>query len=330
MNARNMVVLFADPVVIAPAFCTTLTVLKFKPANTHVPVFCVDFNDDKYKTAVSVFSTLGPSVTLQQVDSAADFDDRVWRTSLGMATWGRLFLDKLLPRGLDHVLYLDCDKLVQSSLAPLLNADLGTTSVGACKDQFQYMSAAVEQRRTELGLSPEGDYFNAGVMLLDWKPVIDQNLLAQARDLLKNDRGSLKLRFADQDILNLMLNGNWRELDPAWNLQSFDMAVTTFCQPRIAHFVGEQKPWSKHCPAHLLKFRRQYAAMQRMAGPLAQDFKTLTFITRMATGYIRNLFRQIVSHLTFKAAEQSSRKTASRNRLELLFKTYDEQNSAEL
>jgi lipopolysaccharide biosynthesis glycosyltransferase len=330
MDARNMVVLFADPVVIAPAFCTTLTVLKFKPANTHVTVFCVDFSPEKYQTTVGVFSTLGPSVSLQHVESAADFDDCIWRTSLGIATWGRLFLDKLLPRDLTRVLYLDCDTLVQSNLAPLLNAELGATSVGACKDQFQYMSAAVQHRRTELGLSPEGDYFNAGVMLFDWKPVIDQNLFEQARHLLRQSRGSLKLRFADQDILNLLLNGNWHELDPAWNLQSFAMAVTTSRQPRIAHFVGEQKPWSKHCTTQLLKFRRQYVEMQRMAGPLAQDFKTLPLVAQMATGYVRNVCRHVVSYVTFKAEEQSARSAAYKHRLEILFKAYDEQNGAEL
>ncbi len=126
MDARNMVVLFADPVVIAPAFCTTLTVLKFMPADTHVTVFCVDFSDEKYQTTVGVFSAFGPSVSLQQVDSTADFDDCIWRTSLGLATWGRLFLDKLLPRDLDACLVPGLRYLVQSDLAPLLNADLGT------------------------------------------------------------------------------------------------------------------------------------------------------------------------------------------------------------
>ena len=159
MDARNMVVLFADPVVIAPAFCTTVTVLKFMPANTRITVFCVDFSDEKYKATVGVFSALGPSVSLQQVDSAADFDDCIWRTSLGVATWGRLFLDKLLPSDLARVLYLDCDTLVQGNLLPLLNADLGTNCVGACKDQFQYMSGAVQYRRMELGLSPAGGLF---------------------------------------------------------------------------------------------------------------------------------------------------------------------------
>ena len=326
MKVLNMIALFADAAVITPAFCTTLTALQFAPANTGVTVFCVDFNDPEFQKANDAFSKLGPAVQLRRVDSAKDFEGCVWRTALGMATWGRLFLDKLLPTDLSHVLYLDCDTLVQSDLTPLLNAELGQCSVGACKDQFQYMSGAVEQRRTELRLSPEGDYFNAGVMVLDWKSVLDGDLLAQAREALRTHRGSLTLRFADQDILNLLLDGNWRELDPAWNLQSFAMVVTASRQPRIAHFVGYQKPWSRHCSIQMLKFRRKYAELQSKAGPLAQDFKVIPFVVQLTKDNVRLTLAHMVRCVTFKAAKEAQRKKDFKNRLEMVFDAYDQKN----
>jgi lipopolysaccharide biosynthesis glycosyltransferase len=324
MKVLNMIALFADAAFIMPAFCTTMTVLKFAPENTGVTVFCVDFNDREFQKANDAFSKLGPTVELRQVDSAKDFEDCVWRTALGMATWGRLFLDKLLPRDLSRVLYLDCDTLVQSDLTPLLNAELGQCSVGACKDQFQYMASTVEQRRTELRLSPEGDYFNAGVLLFDWKAVTERNLFAQAREALRTHQGSLTLRFADQDILNLLLDGNWRELDPAWNLQSFAMAVTVSRQPRIAHFVGYQKPWSRHCSFQMLKFRRKYAELQNKAGPLAQDLNVIPLVVQLIKDNVRLALKNLVRCVTFKAAIESQRKKEFKNRLEMVFDAYDQ------
>lgn len=323
MKILNMIALFADAAVFTPAFCTTVTALQFAPANTEVTVFCVDFDDTEFEKANDAFSRLGPAVRLRRVDSAKDFEDCVWRTALGMATWGRLFLDKLLPGDLSRVLYLDCDTLVQSDLTPLLNVELGQCSVGACKDQFQYMSDAVKQRRTELRLSPEGDYFNAGVLLLDWKSVLDVDLLAQAREALRTHRGSLKLRFADQDILNLLLDGNWHELDPAWNLQSFAMAVTASRQPRIAHFVGYQKPWSKRCSIQMLKFRRTYAGLQSKAGPLAQDFKLIPFVVQLTKDNVRLTLAHMLRCVTFKAEKEAKRKRDFKNRLETVFNAYD-------
>jgi lipopolysaccharide biosynthesis glycosyltransferase len=326
MTDLNMIALFADAAFITPAFCTAMTVLKFAPANTGVTVFCVDFNDPEFQKANDAFSKLGPAVQLRRVDSAKDFEDCVWRTSLGMATWGRLFLDKLLPKELSRVLYLDCDTLVQSDLTPLLYAELGKCSVGACKDQFQYMAGTVEQRRTELKLSPEGDYFNAGVLLFDWKAVTERNLFAQARKALRANLGNLTLRFADQDVLNLLLDGNWHELDPSWNLQSFAMSATASRQPRIAHFVGYQKPWSRYCSFQMLKFRRQYAEMQSKAGPLAQDMKVIPFIVQLTKDNIRLTLGHLVGRVTFKAAKETQRKIELKNRVEIIFNSYDERN----
>lgn len=329
MTARNIIVLFAEPAVIVPAFCTVVSVLRFKPPSTDVCVFCVDFDHGEFETAVQAFSALDPSVALKQIDSAKDFDDSVWPTRLcGMGTWGRLFLDRFLSGGLNRVLYLDCDTLVLSSLAPLLEADLGTCSIGACKDQFQFIGGTVEQRRMELGLPPEGDYFNAGVLLFDWQRVIGRNLLGQTRDLLRKSRGSLPLNFADQDILNLMLDGNWCELDPGWNLMSFSLTVTQSRQPRIAHFAGPRKPWSNRCPFHLKQFGRQYEKMLHMAGPLALDCERPPSTLRIYSRHLRNLLRQAVKHRPLGKTAHSLEQVTKKHRIEAVFTAYDQKCSA--
>ena len=329
MSARNTIVLFAEPAVIVPAFCTVVSALRFKPPCTDVRVFCVNFDQGEFETAVQAFSALDPSVAMTQIDSAKDFDDSVWRTQLGgMGTWGRLFLDRFLPGELNRVLYLDCDTLVLRHLALLLEANLETCSVGACKDQFQYMHGTVEQRRKELGLSPKGDYFNAGVLLFDWQRVIGRNVLEQTRDQLRISRGSLPLNFADQDILNLMLDGNWCELNPGWNLMSFSLAVTQSRQPRILHFAGPRKPWSNRCPFHLKKFGRQYDIMLRKAGPFAQDFVRPPSTMRIYSRHLRNLLRQAVKHRPLGKTAHSLEQVTKKHRIEAVFKAYDQKCSA--
>ena len=322
-----MIVLFADPAVIVPAFCTVVSLQKFKPADTDVCIFCVDFGPHEFELAVQAFSTFDPSVTLERIDSAKDFDDSVWRTQLcGIGTWGRLFLDRLLSDRLKRVLYLDCDTLVFSNLQPLMDSDLGTCSVGACKDQFQFMQDNVEHRRVELGLPPIGDYFNAGVLLFDWQRVVESNLFRQTRDLLRRCRGKLPLNFADQDVLNLALDGQWCELDPAWNLMSFSLAVTQSRQPRIAHFAGPRKPWSKRCPFHLRHFSHQYGEMFRLAGPLASDCDQPPSSMRIHYRRFRDFFRQGIESTPFKPLAQSSDKVMAKERLEAVFAAYDQKS----
>lgn len=190
----------------------------------------------------------------------------------GKGSWYRIFLPGLIP-DVDRLLYLDADVLVLDSLIPLRDVDLSAGYVAAVTNVFELESAG---RAMELGLAGPGDYFNAGVLVM--------NLDAMRRDrstdeLLRFARAHAdELVFRDQDALNVVLGKGRTHLHPRWNcmnsIVSFRHSIDLFGEeqvaeardhPAIRHFEGPSiaKPW--HYLADLAT--RELYARYRAATP---------------------------------------------------------------
>jgi lipopolysaccharide biosynthesis glycosyltransferase len=180
----------------------------------------------------------------------------------------RLDLPTLLhPAG--KVLYLDCDLIACSDVAPLFDTDIDA-HVGAAARDSLLTCATVMKRRFSKPMEPVygttweeyavgfpgipagrvGDYFNSGVMLINlerWRDDgITDEILAKVRQLPR------QTLFADQDLLNAVLYDRVRHIDGAWNV-----LATHTVQPdgnddvaaaRILHYAGN-KPWT-HADIH--------------------------------------------------------------------------------
>jgi lipopolysaccharide biosynthesis glycosyltransferase len=83
-------------------------------------------------------------------------------------------------------------------------------------------------------------YFNSGVLL------IDRNALAAAdlpgRIAGMKTQGLLDQLYFDQDILNYVFAGNWRELDWRFNLM-IPRKPHEGLNPAILHYTGYRHPW---------------------------------------------------------------------------------------
>jgi len=140
-------------------------------------------------------------------------------------------------------LYLDADIIVTSSLDELLDVELG-----------DYYLAAVENpgfdRHSELSMRPTSKYFNSGVMLLNlnkWRQLCVKDLVI---DVVKNKPDAI--HFVDQCGLNSVVDGEWVELDPMYNVQTCMLEAQLFSfdfvqkNSKIIHFTGSSKPWCLH------------------------------------------------------------------------------------
>lgn len=170
--------------------------------------------------------------------------------------WYRVLLPALLP-DVSRVLYLDCDTLIVDELTDLWRTDLHRQYVAAVSNVLESDARDWPQ---QLGLA--ADYFNSGVLLL--------NLDAMRRDGLTEKLVSFgrqpprRLRWPDQDALNVLLGPRRVALHPRWNCQNslfyYRRASKVFgakyvaeavADPAILHFEGAYlaKPWhylSKH------------------------------------------------------------------------------------
>jgi lipopolysaccharide biosynthesis glycosyltransferase len=179
----------------------------------------------------------------------------------------RLFMDRVLPEH-GRALYLDCDLLILDDLAPLLATDMGGLPLAAVRDPFQPTygrSGLVMPGWQELGIPPDREYFNSGVMLFDLETCRRERLFDRAIRFLTEHPEHVGV--GDQDALNLAVDDRWLRLDRAWNTAPMSAVVVDGCMAygmddvvplqtlvdeepaaRVMHYMTQLKPWRAGYP----------------------------------------------------------------------------------
>ncbi len=175
-----------------------------------------------------------------------------------LATYYRLFIPEKLP--FDRVLYLDVDIVVNGSIAELYSTDLGDNFLAGVREP-------VFDRHSELEMSKDAKYFNAGVMVINLDKWRREGLKERVISLVK--RKPEAMMFSDQCGINSIVNGRWKQVDPKFNLLHPYAAddISGYAgmfpdeqlenarkHPVIIHFSGASKPWHfrrKHPYRHL-------------------------------------------------------------------------------
>jgi lipopolysaccharide biosynthesis glycosyltransferase len=168
---------------------------------------------------------------------------------LTVATYFRLFMDKLLPADISRIIYLDSDILITGSLEQLWATSLDNNAVAAVIDATIDIDMSV---RKKIGLAPSSHYFNAGVLLIDvcrWRSQkIGERALTFAIEHPE------LITWEDQCAINHVLNGKCKELKEEWNFQTHHLrwtergictadALRELNAAKIIHFTGPLKPW---------------------------------------------------------------------------------------
>lgn len=166
-----------------------------------------------------------------------------------ITTYFRFFIQNVIPVG-GRVLYIDADIVVNSDPEDLFSIDLDRNCVAAVRD------AVLVNRNRALNVH-QGDYFNAGVLLIDLDSWDQEKVSEKALKYLASSPND-KLDYNDQDALNAMLENRIKWLGARWNLQS---AYKNDCaSPVFIHFTGEDKPWYFHS---LHKYKKYYIVIRR-------------------------------------------------------------------
>ncbi|MCC4507677.1 SP_1767 family glycosyltransferase [Limosilactobacillus reuteri] len=135
----------------------------------------------------------------------------------------------------NKVLYLDCDIVVNANLDELFNIDLENKWVYGVRD-YQVPSE-----------------FNSGMLLINNKKWKESNLVSS---LLEKAKAS-NLRNGDQTVINEVFKNKIEELDPSYNyqigfekaafwgnLQKTTLLLDKIKNPKIIHFITEDKPFN--------------------------------------------------------------------------------------
>lgn len=181
------------------------------------------------------------------------------RTNLkGLPLWGRmpvttydkLTIAELLPSDMRKAIWLDCDMLVLADLAELWSMPMDGSQLLAVRDTLvpTVSSRFGIDAFAEVGLDGSSPYFNAGMMLFDPHEWRNSRVAHLAAEYLEKFHS--RVFFWDQEALNVVLSGRWKEIDGKWNwsatldrLASKRNRDQENGEQRIVHFSGNIKPW---------------------------------------------------------------------------------------
>jgi len=159
----------------------------------------------------------------------------------GAVAYYRLEIMKMFPK--EKIVYLDCDVIVKSDILDLFKIDLNKKTIGAVKEYY-------------ISLVKKGDYFNSGILLIDCKKWAEKKYTKKFFDWYSQNQE--KIHYPDQDTLNGILKGDWKEIPLEWNRQRillefspkrFGLDKKTHQSlkenPKIIHYTGRVKPWHR-------------------------------------------------------------------------------------
>ncbi|WP_328959073.1 glycosyltransferase family 8 protein [Kitasatospora purpeofusca] len=182
------------------------------------------------------------------------------------ANYLRLVIPELYLDG-ERILYLDADLVVRGDLRALLDTGLDGRPIAAVRDP---LNPVVGRGRalpgwSKLGIPPEQEYFNSGVLLIDPARCREERLFARAVEFIAAHPEHIRLW--DQDALNWAAADRWQRLDPHRNAFPLSALVRTpwvsytteDLMPlqdlvrleetaAVLHFASPAKPWKNLLP----------------------------------------------------------------------------------
>lgn len=212
-------------------------------------VFAFSVSDDTHRRLQELEKDYDISITIHLVDEniLSDFYQFPCFSQHSLATFIRILIPNLLKGVTDNFLYLDADILCLGKIEELFTIKLGNSIAAVVMDEAK-STVATQISTLELQY-PE--YFNAGVMFINIPNWINNDSQHKALHSLS----IRNLRFADQDALNIALNGNVTFINEKWNFRYhlvdfLSNGITTFEEQTRAvfmHFTGPVKPWHNWC-----------------------------------------------------------------------------------
>lgn len=268
MSENHTCVYVTDRGFLACSCFSALTLHENATAALDIIILCIDVSGADIVEAREYLEDNGVRATFQSVPST-QFDGLPRPQSLPTATYGRLMMHKYLSQDLERVLYIDGDTLVDIDVAPLFGMPLEGNVIGAVLDMGRVLIGRREEAQERLDLGPSGDYFNAGVMLIDWHRWSDEQIGETCIKALLTEPERFTQK--DQCALNFACAGKWKPLELKWNFQPACI-VHDDRQNALIHFLGGRKPWRTDHLRHPMRFVTRYEQLYRDS-PWAEEFR---------------------------------------------------------
>ena len=149
-------------------------------------------------------------------------------------TYLRFFIPDLLAEN-SRAIYMDIDMICTGNLRALWEYDLDGLPLSAVPEDCDSIG-----RRTRLGLTPEGTYYCAGLLVMDLNKLRKEGATQELCNIVKTRMHQIS--FADQDAINILFDGRIAPLSPIYgNTKAYNPFRRDI---RLWHFQCQtRKPW---------------------------------------------------------------------------------------
>jgi lipopolysaccharide biosynthesis glycosyltransferase len=226
-----------------PAFCSILSLLENVEEKINIVIMHKSMESFKeFPKAITEHRNIN-KLNIHTVKTDNYKFPNIEGTHISEATYYRLLIEDYVDKELDSLIYLDCDVICIDN--PL--------------DKFKNLLIQLKNSKSTVGVLPEpgmfnygkenynleNTYFNAGVMVIDYRKWKEARLKEIFFEII-NDYDK-KLKYWDQDVLNIYFNKKYIEIPPDLNFK-VDMEVAEkngeYHNVNLLHYSGKFKPWS--------------------------------------------------------------------------------------
>lgn len=153
--------------------------------------------------------------------------------------WQRVYIPEIL--NVPKVIFIDSDTITTRCISKLWDIDLEDNVLGAVQHlQCQTFNDLTTNWRSldrePFNLTPEKEYFNCGVMMIDNQKWIEGDYAKKCLDAIKLYDHTV-YRGYDEPGFNLVLIDKWKQLDKRWNY--IPLPGNPRVIPYILHYYGE-------------------------------------------------------------------------------------------
>lgn len=158
---------------------------------------------------------------------------------LTKTTYLRLFIPEIVKE--DKVIYCDCDTLFLSDITGLYNIPLNDNYIMGAEDWGSVRNQDFNKIVGKLNLTQT--YINCGIIVLNNKALRSMDFARICNEV--NKEYYYDIRYADQCIINKVLDGKKQIMPWSWNYQFMSgyESVSKLPSPNAIHFLEMVKMW---------------------------------------------------------------------------------------
>ena len=293
---KNLIVFTIDEKYIAPLVVAIESFTSFNDINSYeFGIIYSEISDNSINLLLNYAETKKITLILKKIQDI--FKDIRVGYHFNSVIFYRLLISDLFQE-YEKVLYLDSDILFLGCIDELFRIDITDFILGAIP-------------RTLLGIPKymqnyTNKYFASGLLLINTKLFIEENILPKSLQFLKNN----DYEMPDQDALNATVQ-KWIEIDEKYSVEtaflysSSNYYKNSKSNPIIIQFSGSSKPWQfkdKHPYKKLYWYYLKKTPFKRY---YPEDLTVISFISWLTPKILKDL---IFHFIVFCRIEKISKK----------------------